>query len=241
MKNLIEANKKTGKGHQYLKIYYSSYLKFRSNYYFNIKKEINNISTPLKSNLDQLNSISLVQNNLQPLDGFISSYDQFMKDREIAYSTYTPDSFKSFNDGDIFRDLKIEVFDYDSISARDLIGIVHLNADQVLRGQNQQNQKYMVQVHLIILVTLDGDDEKIDPNVYDYIHVVQFLTNVAFQGNEKNENLRLQLRTLEAEKERKQEKILESELVYIIDNITNPKAMMSDVYEKIYKAGCKVP
>ncbi|EGC37185.1 hypothetical protein DICPUDRAFT_77196 [Dictyostelium purpureum] len=29
---------------------------------------------------DQLNSISPIQNNLQPLDGFISLYDQLMKD-----------------------------------------------------------------------------------------------------------------------------------------------------------------
>ncbi|EGC36676.1 hypothetical protein DICPUDRAFT_77644 [Dictyostelium purpureum] len=57
------------------------------------QQPINNTSTPLKSNLDQLNSISPIQKNLQPLDGFISSYssyDQFMKARELASSTYTP-------------------------------------------------------------------------------------------------------------------------------------------------------
>ncbi|EGC33517.1 hypothetical protein DICPUDRAFT_56392 [Dictyostelium purpureum] len=46
-------------------------------------------------------------------------------------------SLESFNGGDMFRDLTIEVFDYDSIGSHDLIGIVHLNADQVLRGQKE--------------------------------------------------------------------------------------------------------
>ncbi|EGC33526.1 hypothetical protein DICPUDRAFT_154425 [Dictyostelium purpureum] len=44
---------------------------------------------------------------------------------------------ESFNGGDMFRDLTIEVYDYDSIGSHDLIGIVHLNADQVLRGQKE--------------------------------------------------------------------------------------------------------
>ncbi|EGC29975.1 hypothetical protein DICPUDRAFT_158361 [Dictyostelium purpureum] len=58
--------------------------------YFDFYENQFNISTPLKSNLDQLNSILPIQNNPQPLDGFISSYDQCMKDRELVFSTYTP-------------------------------------------------------------------------------------------------------------------------------------------------------
>ncbi|EGC39835.1 hypothetical protein DICPUDRAFT_74574 [Dictyostelium purpureum] len=97
--------------------------------------------------------------------------------------------------------------------------------------------------------------ENIDSKVYDYIHVVRFLIYIVLIGNEKNENLRLQLRILEEEKEMKKERILESEIINIIDrNLERSsdkqeskeetkyrfRAMMSDVYEKIYKAGCKV-
>ncbi|EGC31526.1 hypothetical protein DICPUDRAFT_82596 [Dictyostelium purpureum] len=43
-------------------------------------------------------------------------------------------SLESFNGGYM---LTIEVFDYDSVGSHDFIGIVHLNADQVLRGQKE--------------------------------------------------------------------------------------------------------
>ncbi|EGC30940.1 hypothetical protein DICPUDRAFT_157273 [Dictyostelium purpureum] len=82
-------------------LYYSDYIKFRSHYVdMKLKKYISiylvflaascifsysftrililqrnqlNISTPLKSNIDQLNSISPIHHNLQPLDVFNSS------------------------------------------------------------------------------------------------------------------------------------------------------------------------
>ncbi|KAN0041520.1 hypothetical protein ACTFIV_004061 [Dictyostelium citrinum] len=46
-------------------------------------------------------------------------------------------ALEEFNGGDMFRELLIEVYDYDSVGAHDLIGITRTTTDAILRGVNQ--------------------------------------------------------------------------------------------------------